>query len=121
MSEFIELKWKKGKIKIYLLGCMMVPEFYHKDKIISPLHTCQWPDKDPKKFSQLPGILRNLRGDFPCVPFGINTPIENISENWKKSYSEEPYIINDPHGYSANNIWNLEQLSSSSASFKIIS
>ena len=64
MSEFIELKWKKGKIKIYLLGCMMVPEFYHKDKIISPLHTCQWPDKDPKKFSQLPGILRNLRGDL---------------------------------------------------------
>jgi len=120
MSDFIELKWKKGKVKIYLLGCMMVPEFYHKDKIISPLHTCQWPDKDPKKFSQLPGILRNLRGDFPCVPFGINTPIENISEDWKKSYSEEPYIVNDPHGYSANNIWNLEKLSSSSASFKII-
>ena len=89
MSEFIELKWKKGKVKIYLLGCMMVPEFYHKDKIISPLHTCQWPDKDPEKFSQLPGILRNLRGDFPCVPFGINTPVENISEDWKKSYSEE--------------------------------
>mgnify|MGYP003324614002 CR=1 FL=1 len=60
--------------------------------------------KDPKKFSQLPGILRNLRGDFPCVPFGINTPIENISEDWKKSYSEEPYIVNDPHGNFINRI-----------------
>ena len=120
MEDYIKLEWKGGEVNIFSLGCMMVPRFILGEKFVSPLHTCHWIDKDPSKIQKLPGILKNLSGDFPCVPFGINTPIENISEEWKQSYSEAPYVVNEPHGFAANNKWDLEEISENHATFKII-
>lgn len=120
MQDHIKLKYKKVEVQVFLLGCMMVPRFNLGEQFISPLHICKWKDKDKKKLKKLPGILKNLSGDFPCVPFGINTPIENISEEWKQSYSESPYLVNEPHGFAANNRWDLKEISENHATFKII-
>ena len=119
MKKIIKLKWIGGEIDIYSLGCMMVPKFKLANRIVEPLHTAKWIDKNFKKLKELPGILKQLRGEFPCVPFGINTPIYKISNEWKKTYSEKPYIVNDPHGFAANNKWNIIEASQNYASFKI--
>ena len=57
------------------------------------MHEPDWLNDDSDEFNSLPGILKNLKGEFPCVPFGINSPVEEITKDWVKSYSEKPYVV----------------------------
>ena len=119
MTKKYVLNWKNGKIEISSLGCKMQPTFFLGEKKIKPLHSAGWINDKSKDFDELPGILKNLSGEFPCVPFGINSPIEEIAEEWKESYSEEPYVVNEAHGFSANKDWELLDLKEHEATFKI--
>ncbi len=119
MNKHHKIIWKGGEIIIDTLGCKMVPTFNLNNKKIKPLHEPAWLDDATQEFNSLPGILQNLKGEFPCVPFGINSPVEELVEEWKLSYSEEPYIINEPHGFSANKNWELIDLQSHHAEFQI--
>ena len=93
MSEKILLNWKGGEIEVDTLGCKMVPIFNFNGKKIKPLHEPDWLNDDSDEFNSLPGILKNLKGEFPCVPFGINSPVEEITKDWVKSYSEKNLIF----------------------------
>ena len=119
MSEKILLNWKGGEIEVDTLGCKMVPIFNFSGKKIKPLHEPDWLNDDSDEFNSLPGILKNLKGEFPCVPFGINSPVEEITKDWVKSYSEKPYVVNEPHGYSSNKNWELVDKKSHKLEFKI--
>ena len=99
MSKIHRLIWKGGEIEVDTLGCKMIPLFNLNGRKIKPLHEPKWLDDNSEDLHSLPGILQNLKGEFPCVPFGINSPIEEITDEWKKCYSEEPYIVNEPHGF----------------------
>ena len=120
MNELHTLSWEGGEIDIWSLGCKIIPKFKINNKLVEPLHSANWIEDQSEDFKNLPGILRNLRGEFPCVPFGINSPIEGVTNNWKEVYSEKPYIINEPHGFCSNENWKLIQKTSSYAKFKII-
>ena len=119
MSKNYILKWSGGEIKISSLGCMMVPKFKLGDKYIEPLHSANWINDRSHEYNSLPGILKQLSGEFPCVPFGINSPVEQLSSEWSNCYSEEPYVINEPHGYAANNDWESTEISDQKIKFKI--
>ena len=107
MNEKYYLSWKGGEIEIDALGCKMIPIFNLNGKKIKPFHEPDWLNDNSDDFNSLPGILQNLKGEFPCVPFGINSPIDDITDEWKESYSVEPYIVNEAHGYSSNKNWEL--------------
>ncbi len=115
-----KIVWTGGEIIIDELGCKMMPIFNLNNKKIKPLHEPTWLDDTTEEFNSLPGILQNLKGEFPCVPFGINSHVEELKEEWKSSYSEEPYVVNEPHGFSSNNNWDLIDLQSHHAEFQII-
>lgn len=66
--------------------------FELKSGIVSPFSIAPWHGTPESK--QLPNILRALRGDFFCMPFGANTTI----------YENESHPI---HGDTANNPWSL--------------
>ena len=119
MSKIHRLIWKGGEIEVDTLGCKMIPVFNLNGHKIKPLHEPKWLDDNSEDLHSLPGILQNLKGEFPCVPFGINSPIEEITDEWKKCYSEEPYIVNEPHGFCANKSWELAYKSSNKLEFKI--
>lgn len=120
MTELHTLNWEGGEIDIWSLGCKIVPKFKINNKLVEPLHSANWIEDQSEDFYNLPGILKNLRGEFPCVPFGINSSIEEIANDWKEVYSEEPYIVNEPHGFSANKNWELIEKTNFLAKFKII-
>ena len=119
MSEKILLNWKGGEVEVDTLGCKMIPIFNLDGKKIKPLHEPEWIEDNSEDINSLPGILQNLKGEFPCVPFGINSPVEALTKEWEKSYSEEPYIVNEPHGYSSNKNWELIEKKSNKLEFKI--
>jgi len=58
------------------------------DGRFSPLHTAHWAGRDD--LNDLPPMLKNLRGDFFCAPFGA---------------ADADPAETRPHGASANDIW----------------
>ena len=99
MNDVYYINWDGGEVSIFQLGCMMVPKFKIEGKLVEPLHTADWVNDKSDQFNSLPGVLKNLRGEFPCVPFGINSPVDKINDQWKNTYSTDPYIVNEPHQY----------------------
>ena len=119
MRKIYKLIWNGGEIEIDSLGCKMLPTFNLNGEKVKPLHEAEWVNDTSDDFNALPGILQNLKGEFPCVPFGINSPVEKLTQDWKLCYSEQPYIVNEPHGYCSNKNWELVNLQSHEAEFKI--
>jgi|TARA_B110000438_G_C15806966_1_gene647851 hypothetical protein len=120
MSELHTLYWDGGEIDIWSLGCKIVPKFKLNNKLVEPLHSANWIEDQSEDSNNLPGILKNLRGEFPCVPFGINSPIEEIANDWKEVFSKKPYVVNEPHGFSSNKNWELLEKTNFFAKFKIV-
>ncbi len=65
-------------------------EFHFKNRSVSPFHLAPWAGEKAAK--SLPPILRALRGDFFCMPFGGN------ASPWKSE-------VHPVHGETANNDW----------------
>ena len=119
MKEVHHLNWEGGQIEIDTLGCKMLPTFNLDGQKVKPLHEPEWLEDESSQFNSLPGILQNLKGEFPCVPFGINSPVEELKHDWQSSYSEKPYVVNEPHGYCSNKNWELIDKNSNKLEFKI--
>lgn len=100
------LTWNRGKAEMQSLGAMLAPVDFtlSSGKIVSPLHIAPWSNEP--NLEGYPAIIRGLRGEWPCVPFGI-TPIEVSSDETSPlNKGSEEY----PHGYGANHYWDLSSI-----------
>ncbi len=74
-------------------GGMLGPiQFHMPGRTLSPFSIAPWHSE--KEDDKVPAMLRALRGDFFCAPFGGN---------------ETPYagVNHPPHGHCANGLWQL--------------
>lgn len=95
--------WAHGMASVQSLGGMLGPvTFLLPDgRQVSPLHVAPWFD-DPSRHA-LPPILRELRGEWPCVPFGTDAP-RALPRGWSdKGESFDGADV--PHGHSSNADW----------------
>lgn len=105
--ERISMRWDRGEATLQSLGGMLAPVHFDLEdgRSVSPLHVAPWHDED---MDDQPGILRRLRGDWPCVPFG-SQPQAPLPSPWDADtrpavlQATEPH----PHGYGANHHWSL--------------
>ncbi len=88
---------------VQALGGMLGPvTFLLPDgRQVSPLHVAPWFD-DPGRGAQ-PAILRELRGEWPCVPFGADAQ-RNLPPGWSDD-GESFDGAGVPHGHSSNAEW----------------
>ncbi|GAB7127425.1 hypothetical protein JCM19000A_19320 [Silvimonas sp. JCM 19000] len=110
-----DLVWPHGSFSVQALGGMLAPvTFYLHDaagaRTVSPLQVAPW-QPDPA----LPGILRSLRGSWPCVPFGMTQPPADLPAAWATHASDSPW----DHGFAANHEWQLVARSDSSLTIAI--
>lgn len=70
-------------------------------RMVQPLHTAPWADEPGAE--ALPGILRRLRGEWPCVPFGADDPA-SLPECWR---AEPGAPHGPPHGFGSNENWRI--------------
>lgn len=98
------LGWAHGALTVQRLGAMLAPvTFVLADgRQVSPLHVAPWADEPGSE--ALPGILRRLRGEWPCVPFGYSVPSEGWPESWSRVMGP-PEPGEEAHGHSSNNDW----------------
>lgn len=97
------LAWGHGCLAVQSLGGMLGPvAFILPDgRMVSPLHVAPW-GNDPQRAS-LPVVLRELRGEWPCVPFGADAG-RSLASGW--SAAAEAFDGADlPHGYGSNSHW----------------
>ncbi len=72
------------------------------DRQVSPLYLAPWAARDSRP--ALPEILKSLRGEWPCVPFGSYRPGDGFPPEWAAvigSGAGERYL----HGFGSNVEW----------------
>lgn len=97
------LAWAHGCLSVQSAGGMLGPVLFllPDGRQVSPLHVAPW-GNDPER-ETLPEILMELRGEWPCVPFGSDAE-RLLPEGW--SATGESFAGADvPHGQSSNVHW----------------
>lgn len=83
-------------------GNLFPVRFFFDDKIIEPMHIAPWSNEELD--SSIPPVLKNLKGDFFCAPFGDSDILEEEER---------------AHGSSANEIWDNIKITQSSMVFQL--
>lgn len=103
-DDYRGLGWAHGALTIQRLGAMLAPVTFvlANGRQISPMHIAPWSAEPEAK--ALPGILRKLRGEWPCVPFGYSVPADEWPEDWARVMGP-PEPDEEIHGHSSNHEW----------------
>lgn len=114
MDESRSLRWAHGSLTVQRLGAMLAPVLFDlpSGRTAEPLYIAPWADDgtaNDDELAALPPILRRLRGEWPCVPFGADEP-DSLADGWESSMGRRlPLPANPPpHGESSNAEWNWE-------------
>lgn len=101
-GESWALDWRFGRVKVLSLGGMLGPVNFRlaNGRSLQPMYLAPWID-DPNA-DNLPPLLRELRGELPCVPFG-RTDFPAGLDGWTRRDPGDDW----EHGYSANQPWSL--------------
>ncbi|ETX10124.1 hypothetical protein MUS1_04385 [Marinomonas ushuaiensis DSM 15871] len=118
------INFQKGNVsgKVSLLGAMVGPvQFrFSNDKVIQPFSIAPWANKEESKNDKLPPILKNLGGEWPCVPFGTPGTRRDLPPEWLRNI-ESVESVNEAfmHGFSSNHEWQDISKSSQEAELSI--
>jgi hypothetical protein len=109
------LDWAHGRAEVQALGGMLGPLHFRLDaeRDLQVMHVAPWAGTTDSL--ALPGILRRLRGEWPCVPFGRTDLPDDLPPGWAALVPDDGW----PHGYSANHRWSCEYASSERVSLAI--
>ncbi len=114
-ETFWSLTWAHGELTVRSIGAMLAPLQFDLPggKRISPLYVAPWAQESGSP--ALSGLMRQLRGEWPCVPFGPAHPPEGLPSGWILRATDSEW----DHGYAANHAWTLVDRSDSSLSLRI--
>jgi hypothetical protein len=95
------LAWAHGRAEVQRLGAMLGPVSLraagHPDFL--PLHVAPWAGEPGA--AALPGLLRRLRGEWPCVPFGRVDAPAALPPGWRALAPDDAF----GHGFAAHHEW----------------
>jgi hypothetical protein len=94
------LMWEHGEATVQWLGGMLGPIRLDlgEGRSVSPLHVAPW-----DAAARWPGIVRALRGEWPCLPFGTVHAPNGMPEGYGSRRASDDWN----HGYGSNNLWRL--------------
>jgi hypothetical protein len=70
------------------------------DTVVQPFAVAPWADDKGVEHERLPRILRRLRGEWVCVPFGIARSLSDLPEEWRMRDEGTVQVDLEPHGKS---------------------
>ena len=76
--------WGGVRGEVAALGGMLGPVWFTlpDGPVVQSFAVAPWADDPPEKLNVLPPILRRLRGEFPCVPFGVSHARTDLPDRW---------------------------------------
>lgn len=108
--SFWTFEWGGIRGEVAALGGMLGPVWFTRPdgRVVQPFSVAPWADDPPEKRNTLPPILRQLRGEFPCVPFGVAAARTDLPPHWMDGLDPTcPPADDFAHGYGANHVWHL--------------
>jgi hypothetical protein len=104
MASEHTLRWEYGHARIITLGAMLAEcTFFLPNGPFQPFARAPWAGTidDP----EIPGHLRELAGDFVCVPFGRDGREPAGPADWRAVMGGQPTHVT--HGPAADSIWTI--------------
>jgi hypothetical protein len=102
------IAWSHGTATVSALGGMVGPATFDLEagRSVQPFAIAPWSILDTPGLAAEPGHMHALRGDFFCLPFGLDAPPPNLPERWRPASA----FVTDGglHGPPANMVWNGE-------------
>ncbi|MEY1554588.1 hypothetical protein AB3Y40_03045 [Yoonia sp. R2331] len=114
--------WGSIRGEVAARGGMLGPVWFtlSDGRKVQPFAVAPWADDPPEKRDTLPPILQRLRGEFPCVPFGVATARTDLPPHWMDGLDPTiPPADDFAHGYSANHCWHLVEQTSTAITIAI--
>jgi hypothetical protein len=95
------LDWTHGRLTLNRLGAMLAPVVFTApgQPDFSPMQVAPW--QHEAEAAHLTGLMRGLRGDWPCVPFGRTDRPVGLPPDWAPRTPHDDW----GHGHSAHHDW----------------
>ena len=101
VDESRTLVWPHGQATVQRLGAMLAPVVFratgHAD--FAPMQVVPWADEPGS--AGLPALLRRLRGEWPCVPFGRTDRPLGLPPDWPPRAPGDDW----GHGFGSHHEW----------------
>lgn len=95
------LAWAHGQAQVQRWGAMLGPIVFRMRgrADFQPMHVAPWADEPGVE--ALPALLRHLRGEWPCVPFGRVDALDPLPQGWTGRRPDDEW----GHGYASHHAW----------------
>ena len=113
MAEIWHLEWPHGALDVHAKGGMLGGVALKRgERQVRPFYEPSWIGNATR---QQPELLNHMRGEFPCVPFGVPYAPAAVVESWRESFTR-PVAEPDPllgssddllHEYGSVTEWTL--------------
>lgn len=109
MTDDIHMKWAHGEFTVVRAGAMCAPATFSlsSGQKVQPFAVAPWADDGSSDFAELPHLLKRLRGEWPCVPFGMPERREDLPSGWAPEGRATEGLGNWFHGPGANLEWDV--------------
>ena len=103
-SRATALGWEYGVLSVERRGAMLAPALFvlPDGRQVAPFQVAPWFSEPIAQ--ELQGLMRRLRGEWTCLPFGFDVDRPGFDE-WPASRAAD--AIDEGHGFGANNDWTL--------------
>jgi hypothetical protein len=110
MSRPVRLNWEFGSAEVQSLGGMLGPVTFRlgDERELEIMHVAPW--AGTTNAAGLPGLLRRMRGEWPCLPFGRSDTPVGLPPGWNAKTADDSW----DHGYAAHHRWTCLEADSES-------
>jgi|SRR5579872_3991798 len=98
------------RAEIHPCGAMLGPVRFRPQpdsRSFDPFFVAPWSGDRSPAHDALPALLKNLRGEWPCVPFGAPTPRADLPADWRHDPAWQSSVDSFFHGYGSHRDWLL--------------
>ncbi|MEV8468383.1 hypothetical protein AB0T83_16525 [Fluviibacterium sp. DFM31] len=109
-DETWDFDWGTVRGEVSALGAMLGPVWFRQSDgtEVQPFAIGDWAGDPAAQRETLPPILRRLRGEWPCVPFGVPETRTDLPDRWMAGIDADATVADSfIHGYSSNHLWHL--------------
>lgn len=105
--ESFTVSWEHGEFTVLAKGAMCAPVTFMlgDGRRVQPFAIAPWEDDTGPEFDALPQLLKTLRGEWVCVPFGMPQTRTDLPPEWTQNAAKPDALGDWFHGPSANDRW----------------
>lgn len=121
-DDDIHVTWAHGEFTVVPVGAMCAPaRFALPDgSLVQPFAIAPWGEDGGDDHRRLPPLLRRLRGDWACVPFGMPQTRADLPADWAPSRASGLALGDWFHGPGANAPWQVVDIGGGAVTLDLV-